>query len=319
MDHIVNTVLREEYGVTNSVLKVEGIRLEEVAYHEAGHVVISEVLEPGGIGIASIRTCGKGNRGGFVSRCFRWRKQENQILMSLAGKVAVEWKKGVVDSGAASDLDRAVRIIKRNIKERAVNGVGLLECERGYGDTSTELLWQQESVIHAELERGLLKCRKILVENQEFLEAIAKELLEKGTLLNSDIKRIRKNIKDKKLYTSTRGNVKLEKERKIIAVDFDGTLSFGKWPDTGSANIELIDFLKERKSNGDKLILWTCREGDALEVAVKWCEERELVFDAINDNIPEMIEFYGTNSRKVSCDYYIDDRAVRTNAFELLR
>lgn len=105
---------------------------------------------------------------------------------------------------------------------------------------------------------------------------------------------------------------------KIIAVDFDGTLSMGIWPNTGEPNVELIEFLKDRKSKGDKLILWTCREGGALEEAVNWCEREGLEFDAVNDNIPEMIEKYGTNSRKVSCDYYIDDRAVWTNAFGLL-
>lgn len=38
--------------------------------------------------------------------------------------------------------------------------------------------------------------------------------------------------------------------------------------------------------------------------------EQELVFDAINDNLPEIVEKYGNNSRKITCDYYIDDRAV---------
>lgn len=33
-------------------------------------------------------------------------------------------------------------------------------------------------------------------------------------------------------------------------------------------------------------------------------------FDAVNDNLPEIIEFYGYNSRKISCDYYIDDRML---------
>lgn len=106
---------------------------------------------------------------------------------------------------------------------------------------------------------------------------------------------------------------------KVIAVDFDGTLSLGEWPNIGPANEELISFLKEQKKKGDKLILWTCREGEALKEAVEWCAREGLEFDAVNDNIPEMIERYGTNSRKVSCDYYIDDRAVWTNAFGLLR
>ena len=54
----------------------------------------------------------------------------------------------------------------------------------------------------------------------------------------------------------------------VFAVDFDGTLSFGQWPEVGAANEGLIDFLKKRKSQGDKLILWTCREGKTLDKAV---------------------------------------------------
>ena len=97
---------------------------------------------------------------------------------------------------------------------------------------------------------------------------------------------------------------------KIIAVDFDGTLCFSNWPELGDPNDVLIAYLKEWKKQGNKLILWTCRAGEALENAVSWCRDHQLEFDAINDNLPEIIEMYGTNSRKITCDYYIDDRAI---------
>lgn len=103
----------------------------------------------------------------------------------------------------------------------------------------------------------------------------------------------------------------------IFAVDFDGTLSFGQWPGVGPANTELISFLLKRKAAGDKIILWTCRENDILEKAVSWCKSQGLVFDAINDNLPEVIERYGVNSRKVGCDFYIDDRAVSGYIYRL--
>ncbi len=45
-------------------------------------------------------------------------------------------------------------------------------------------------------------------------------------------------------------------------------------------------------------------------MAVEWCRQQGLTFDAVNDNLPETIDLYGTNSRKISCDYYIDDKAV---------
>lgn len=94
-----------------------------------------------------------------------------------------------------------------------------------------------------------------------------------------------------------------------IAVDFDGTLCYSSWPHLGEPNQKLIDFLKAWKHSGNKLILWTCREGDNLEQAVSWCRSYGLEFDAINDNLPENIERFGNNSRKVSCDIYIDDKS----------
>lgn len=47
----------------------------------------------------------------------------------------------------------------------------------------------------------------------------------------------------------------------IIAVDFDGTLCFSKWPELGEPNRPLIEYLKVWRNQGNKLILWTCRAG----------------------------------------------------------
>ncbi|MBR1495216.1 MAG: hypothetical protein IJ601_09250 [Acidaminococcaceae bacterium] len=104
----------------------------------------------------------------------------------------------------------------------------------------------------------------------------------------------------------------------VFAIDFDGTLSFGKYPDTGPANEGLINFLVTRKKKGDKLILWTCREGEFLQRAIDFCRNNGLEFDAVNDNLPENIAQYGVNSRKISCDFYIDDKAISGNTYKLL-
>ena len=95
----------------------------------------------------------------------------------------------------------------------------------------------------------------------------------------------------------------------IIAVDFDGTLCKNRYPDIGAGNYPLIDWLIERQSKGDKLILWTCRCGSMLDKAVTWCGVRDLRFDAVNANLPENIEKYGNDCRKVYADIYLDDQA----------
>ena len=96
----------------------------------------------------------------------------------------------------------------------------------------------------------------------------------------------------------------------IIAVDFDGTLCENKYPEIGKPNGVLIDDLKMRKDNGAKLILWTCRVGDRLEQAIDWCQEQGLIFDAVNQNLPEIVESFGGDCRKVFAHEYIDDRNV---------
>lgn len=97
---------------------------------------------------------------------------------------------------------------------------------------------------------------------------------------------------------------------RVIAVDFDGCLCTNNWPDVGQPNRQLIRMLKTARSKGNKVILWTCREGKLLEEAVKWCERQGLRFDAINDNLPEMNAYFGNNCRKVGADVYIDDKAM---------
>lgn len=95
-----------------------------------------------------------------------------------------------------------------------------------------------------------------------------------------------------------------------VAVDFDGTLFSEAFPGVGEPNIPLIRKLIEARKNGVKLILWTCREGKYLEDAVTACREYGLEFDAINDNLQEVKELMGCNSRKIAADVYIDDKVV---------
>ena len=100
------------------------------------------------------------------------------------------------------------------------------------------------------------------------------------------------------------------KGNQIIAVDFDGTLCGQAWPEIGEANERLILHLRKRKAEGARLILWTNREGDLLEVALEWCKEHGLTFDAVNANLPEMVALYNNDCRKINADIYIDDKAV---------
>ena len=98
----------------------------------------------------------------------------------------------------------------------------------------------------------------------------------------------------------------------IYAVDFDGCLCKNVYPDIGEPNVRLIRDLMRLRQKGNYVILWTCRDGEKLDDAVQWCGRFGLVFDAVNDNLPIVIQAYG-DSRKVYADCYIDDKACRVS------
>lgn len=97
---------------------------------------------------------------------------------------------------------------------------------------------------------------------------------------------------------------------KIIAVDFDGTLCINRWPEIGEPKEKVISYVKSQQANGAKLILWTNRVGERLAEAITWCRDKHgISFDAVNCNLPEIIESFGVDSRKVFANEYLDDRS----------
>lgn len=98
----------------------------------------------------------------------------------------------------------------------------------------------------------------------------------------------------------------------IIAVDFDGTLVQNKFPEIGDINPVVWGAVLRAKAKGVKLILWTSRTGEMLEQAIQFCNNYGLIFDAVNDNIPE-VKALGWDARKVFATMYIDDRMGTVN------
>lgn len=106
-------------------------------------------------------------------------------------------------------------------------------------------------------------------------------------------------------------------ELETFAVDFDGTLCTNKWPRIGEPRYDIINWIKQLRDDGHKIILWTCRCGMPLVDAIVWCADHGLFFDAVNDNLEEHKLAFGGNSRKVMADYYVDDKALYPSAMPL--
>lgn len=95
----------------------------------------------------------------------------------------------------------------------------------------------------------------------------------------------------------------------VIAVDFDGTIVEDRYPGIGKERPFATATLRRLIERGHRLILWTVREGELLDEAVAWCEERGVEFYAVNkDFYEETKEENKHYSRKIKADVFIDDR-----------
>lgn len=102
------------------------------------------------------------------------------------------------------------------------------------------------------------------------------------------------------------------KRKLIISVDFDGIIvSNRSYPVIETKhNLMAKSKLDKWSKQGHKIIINTCRVGDALDKAVEFLNREEIHYDAINENLPERIAEYGMDCRKISADVYIDDKSI---------
>ena len=196
---LINAVLRLQYNSPDDLMKKDKDEIRKIAIHEAGHLVVSEVIKPGSVGLASVRTKGRSQTGGFVHICDELKRRPYEIMCALGGKVATEmYYCESCASGCDSDIRKAIHLVREGISVRGTNGIGMIDVsdtsDGMYVEMSESLNARNESVTQAELERYIFKTRNILIQNREFLEKIADALVEKETLLYSDIKAIRESV-----------------------------------------------------------------------------------------------------------------------------
>lgn len=196
MDDLTKAVLRREYDSPDNYVKTSDKDMKITALHEAGHLVVCEVLEPGSVGLASLRSTGRSSSNGFIHRCSESQKRSHHILTSLGGKAAVElYYSGSCVSGCENDLQRAYTAIRVGISECGTNGLGMFEVSSAdFPDQSESAKSRTEAVTYAELERYLFMAKDILLKNRAFLEKATDALIEKETLLYSDIQRIKSSV-----------------------------------------------------------------------------------------------------------------------------
>ncbi len=197
MNDIVRACMRVIFRAPENIEQDDPDFAEHVAYHEAGHAVVAEILEPESVSIVS--TCPHGNEIGGVTVYYQsgkyWhskRNMENRVLSLLAGKAATEIKYGETDVGSNRDLHRAFDIVTRFIDDYCSYG---FESWEESHNMSNDILSRRETQVYTEMTRYYQQARKILVDNREFLDKLARALIERKTLISKDVQQIRNSCK----------------------------------------------------------------------------------------------------------------------------
>lgn len=94
----------------------------------------------------------------------------------------------------------------------------------------------------------------------------------------------------------------------ILAIDFDGTIAHASYPELGDPKPNAVEVIRKLKEEGCYIIIWTCREGQHLHWIAAYCDLHGIPYDSINEQHPDIFNFYKNNTRKVLADIYLDDR-----------
>lgn len=187
--HLVRAVLKTIHHVPSEVYPVSKEECRKVAFHEAGHTAMMELVTPGSAAFATLLySPASAYCYGFVHLNRSLGRRAN-ILVRLAGKAACELQYGRMAPGCNSDIRNAAKLIREKAEELGSNGMLGVNVSGRYGDSEAGLL-ERETIVRAELERYLFEAKEMLASHRQMVQELAEALLEKQTLLHSEIQAI---------------------------------------------------------------------------------------------------------------------------------
>jgi cell division protease FtsH len=181
---------------------------ERVAYHEAGHAVLSYVLEhadpllkvsiiPTGMALGVTQQLPLEER-----HIYKREYIEDSLVVRMGGRVAELLVYGDLSTGAADDLQRNTDLARKMVREWGMSDrIGPMAYgQQGMVFLGEDLMHSRDysedmsRVVDEEVARILrdqeARARKILEEHRSGLEAVAKALLEKETIDGAEVARL---------------------------------------------------------------------------------------------------------------------------------
>ena len=180
-----------------------------VAYHEAGHAIIGLTLEAANK-VQKVTIVPRGQAGGYnlmtpkEETYFQTKSQlKASITGYMGGRVADEVFFGDISSGAHNDIEQATRIARMMVTELGMSDLGPIKYDSGhdavflgrdYSSTSNthsgQIAYEIDQQVRAIIDECYEECTRIITENRDKLETIAKALLENETLNGEQIQEL---------------------------------------------------------------------------------------------------------------------------------
>ena len=169
-DDIVEHINVIKYGIRDTRERTRE-ELEHIAWHEAGHIVLSQLLNPD-VAIRNTSITGRGNAAGFVefdgeahrNRRMTRKEVKEDLIILMGGRAAqvIKFGEDGIDAGVADDLAKARELARRAIAEWGMEMVGAAETELHVGQ------WLASAEIEA---------RRLLESHSEALETTCSRLI----------------------------------------------------------------------------------------------------------------------------------------------
>ena len=198
MEDLLRASLEYIYDTNIENMNNEDKYTINVAYHEAGHALIGELLEPNSVQfITTIKTnsdtkgmtkyCNNDNYWDDI--CF----MKNRIKTLLAGKASTEIVFNTCDVGCNSDLRRTYDIARRLVDNYCM--LGFNSWISGYNETSQKVKQSKDDKTNELINNYYHEVKELLIKNRQMLDALAKELQDKKILFQNEIEYICRNVK----------------------------------------------------------------------------------------------------------------------------
>ena len=200
-DRILMGQKRDSLALTND-------EKEAIAYHEAGHALCAALL-PNTDPLHKVTIIPSGMALGVTMQLpeeekhiYRQNYIEDSLTVRMGGRVAEEIVFGVASTGANNDLVGATELARKMVREWGMSDeVGPMawgnQSQVFLGDdlmAGREYSDETARVIDEEVQKILIKqemaCRKLLDENRNALDLIARALLEHETISGDEVTRL---------------------------------------------------------------------------------------------------------------------------------